>query len=44
MRQSIVDPNAEVASGFAPNVMPQDYEQNLTQKQLDDLVAFLTQG
>jgi mono/diheme cytochrome c family protein len=44
IRQSIVDPNAEVASGFAPNVMPQDYGQNLTQKQLDDLVAFLTQG
>ena len=44
VRQSIVDPNAEVASGFAPNVMPQDYGQNLTQKQLDDLVAFLTQG
>jgi mono/diheme cytochrome c family protein len=44
VHESIVDPNAEVASGFAPNVMPQDYGQNLTQKQVDDLVAFLTQG
>jgi mono/diheme cytochrome c family protein len=44
VHESIVDPNKEVASGFAPNVMPQDYGQNLTQKQLDDLVAFLTQG
>jgi mono/diheme cytochrome c family protein len=44
VRQSIVEPNADVTSGFAPNVMPQDYGQNLTQKQLDDLVAFLTQG
>lgn len=44
VRESIVAPNEEIASGFAPNVMPQDYGQNLTQKQLDDLVAFLTQG
>jgi mono/diheme cytochrome c family protein len=44
VRESIVDPNAEVASGFAPNVMPQDYGQQLTQEQLDDLVAFLSQG
>ncbi len=44
VRQSIADPNAEVTSGFAPNVMPQNYGQQLTQKQLDDLVAFLTQG
>ena len=39
VHESIVDPNKEVASGFAPNVMPQDYGQNLTQKQVDDLVA-----
>jgi mono/diheme cytochrome c family protein len=44
VRESIVAPNEEIASGFAPNVMPQDYGQQLTQKQLDDLVAFLTQG
>lgn len=42
--ESIVDPNKEITSGFAPNVMPQDFGQKLTQKQLDDLVAFLTQG
>jgi mono/diheme cytochrome c family protein len=41
VRESIVDPNEEIASGFAPNVMPQDYGQQLTQKQVDDLVAFL---
>jgi mono/diheme cytochrome c family protein len=44
VEEAIVEPNAEVASGFAPNVMPQDYGENLTQEQLDDLVAFLTQG
>jgi mono/diheme cytochrome c family protein len=44
VRESIVDPNKEIASGYAPNVMPQDFGQKLTQKQIDDLVAFLTQG
>jgi mono/diheme cytochrome c family protein len=44
IRRSIVDPNAEVAPGFSAGVMPQDYEQKLTPKQLDDLVAFLTSG
>jgi mono/diheme cytochrome c family protein len=44
VQESIADPNKEIASGFAPNVMPQNYGQELTQKQLDDLVAFLTQG
>jgi mono/diheme cytochrome c family protein len=44
VRQAIVEPNAEVESGFAPNVMPQNYGQQLSQEQLDDLVAFLTQG
>ena len=39
--QSIVDPNAEVASGFQPGVMPQDYGQKLDDQQLADLVAFL---
>ena len=44
VHESIVDPNAEVAAGFSAGVMPQDYEQKLTPKQLDDLVAFLTSG
>lgn len=41
---SIVDPNAEVAQGFQPNVMPQDYEEQLSDRQLADLVAFLAQS
>ena len=35
---------AEVAEGFSAGVMPQDYEQKVSPKQLDDLVAFLTSG
>ena len=38
---SIKDPNAEVAQGFAPNIMPQDYGSQLSSKELADLVAFL---
>jgi mono/diheme cytochrome c family protein len=42
VRESIVDPGAEVESGFQP-IMPTTYEQDLSSQQLDDLVAFLTQ-
>jgi mono/diheme cytochrome c family protein len=41
VRESIVNPNAEIAQGFQPNVMPQTYGQQLTSKQIADLVAFL---
>jgi cytochrome c oxidase subunit 2 len=44
IKESIVDPNAEIAAGFQPNIMPQDYGSNLTSKQIADLVAFLQQG
>jgi mono/diheme cytochrome c family protein len=42
--ESIVDPNKEITSGYAPNIMPQDFGQKLSQKQLDDLVAFLQES
>jgi mono/diheme cytochrome c family protein len=40
--ESIVNPDAEVTSGFADNLMPEDYGQKLNEQQLADLVAFLT--
>lgn len=43
IRESIVDPNADLAKGFQPNVMPQTYGSQLSDKQLADLVAFLSQ-
>jgi mono/diheme cytochrome c family protein len=43
VKTSITDPNAQIASGFQPNVMPQNYGSQLTPKQIADLVAFLTQ-
>jgi mono/diheme cytochrome c family protein len=41
IQQSIVDPNAEIAKGFQPNIMPQTYGSQLSAKQLADVVAFL---
>jgi cytochrome c oxidase subunit 2 len=41
IQQSIVDPNAVIASGFQPNIMPQTYGSSLSAKEIADLVAFL---
>jgi hypothetical protein len=41
--ESIVDPNKEVAAGFQPNIMPTTFGESLSDEQLADLVAFLTQ-
>lgn len=44
IRTAIVDPNAEVASGYSAGVMPDTYEDQLSPEQLNDLVAFLASG
>jgi mono/diheme cytochrome c family protein len=44
IHESIVDPNAEIASGYSAGVMPQTFGQQLSPKQIDDLVAFLSSG
>jgi mono/diheme cytochrome c family protein len=44
IRQSIVDPNAEITQGYSAGVMPQNFGQELSPQQLDDLVAFLMSG
>lgn len=41
IRKSIVDPNAEIAQGFPPNVMPTDYEAMISPTELEELVEFL---
>ena len=41
LRQSIRDPNAVIAPGFASGVMYPRYAENLTGEQIDDLVAYL---
>jgi mono/diheme cytochrome c family protein len=44
IEQDVVKPNASIAKGFPPNVMPADYEQSLTPKELEDLVQYLLQS
>jgi mono/diheme cytochrome c family protein len=44
IHESIVDPNAEVASGFSAGIMPEVYSSQLNDQQLADLVAFLVQA
>jgi len=43
IHESIVDPSAEVASGYQ-NIMPPDFGKSLSPKQIDDLVALLYQA
>lgn len=37
----IVDPNKQVAKGFPPNVMPQNYQDQLTEQEISDIVSFI---
>ncbi|HEX9796791.1 MAG TPA: c-type cytochrome [Anaerolineales bacterium] len=41
LEESIRQPNAYVVEGYQPGVMYGQYEEVLTDKQIDDLVAFL---
>lgn len=41
LKQEIINPNATIAEGFAANMMPATYGSQLTQQQLNDLVAYL---
>lgn len=44
IEEMIVDPNAEIAKGYPPNVMPPDYDQSLSKKELEDLVGYLIES
>jgi cytochrome c oxidase subunit II len=44
VRRSIVDPDAEIASGFQAGVMPPFYGEELSDEQLDALVQYLLGG
>jgi cytochrome c oxidase subunit 2 len=41
IRESIVDPNAEVEKGYNPDIMPQDFGDRLSKQELDALVKYL---
>lgn len=42
--ESIVDPNAEVAKGYPPDVMPQTFGDSLSPEELDALVQYLIES
>jgi mono/diheme cytochrome c family protein len=44
IRESIVNPDAEVAQGFSQDLMPEDYGEQLSDEELANLVAFLVQS
>jgi mono/diheme cytochrome c family protein len=44
VEESIVDPNAKIAPGYPANVMPPNFEQLLSPKELEDLVQFLVEN
>ncbi|MGN6256254.1 MAG: cytochrome c [Solirubrobacterales bacterium] len=44
IHESIVDPNAKIAKGYPPNVMPQNFEQLLSAKEIEDLVKYLAES
>jgi mono/diheme cytochrome c family protein len=41
IHEDVADPNKDIAKGYPPNVMPANYEQTLSSKELDDLVQYL---
>jgi mono/diheme cytochrome c family protein len=44
VEKMIVDPNAEIAKGYPPDVMPQNFEETLSRKELEDLVEYLLEN
>lgn len=44
IHEDIVDPNKVIAKGYSPNVMPPSYGDELTKKELDDLVQYLIES
>ncbi|HYP55954.1 MAG TPA: c-type cytochrome [Solirubrobacterales bacterium] len=44
IQKSIVDPNADITPGFPPELMPGDYEAQLSPEELEELVAFLAKA
>ncbi|RMG94312.1 MAG: cytochrome c [Chloroflexi bacterium] len=41
LRESIIDPDAHVAEGFTPGIMYPNYGNELSEQDINDLVAFL---
>jgi mono/diheme cytochrome c family protein len=44
VEEDIVDPNAAIAKGYPPNVMPANFGQSLSKKEIEDLVEYLLES
>jgi mono/diheme cytochrome c family protein len=44
VEESIVDPNASIAKGYPPNVMPTTFGEKFSKKELEDLVNYLLEN
>jgi mono/diheme cytochrome c family protein len=44
IEEMIVDPNAEIAKGYPPDVMPQNFGETLSKKEIEDLVQYLIEN
>jgi mono/diheme cytochrome c family protein len=44
LEEMIVDPNAQIAQGYPPNVMPENYGETLSKEELEDLIEYLTES
>ena len=41
LQKSILEPNAQIVKGYAPNVMPSEYGKVLTDAQVNDIIEFI---
>jgi mono/diheme cytochrome c family protein len=44
LREMITDPNAKIAKGYKANIMPSNFGQVLTPKELNDMIQFLLES
>src|ERR1700742_2124228 len=44
IEESIVDPNAKIAQGYPPNVMPQTFKETIQPEEIKELVKFLSEN
>jgi cytochrome c oxidase subunit 2 len=44
IKTSIIDPNDDIAQGYPPDVMPQNFGDTLSASQIDSLVAYLVES
>jgi mono/diheme cytochrome c family protein len=44
VKESIVDPNAKIAKGYPPSVMPQNFSASISPKEIEQLVEYLIES